>query len=57
MTTWVDALEAGAPDIVAAWRGIEEGRQDDGPTGSPEAGRGRARRNGSSRNSRPWRAP
>jgi DinB superfamily len=23
---WVDALEAGAPDIVAAWRGIEEGR-------------------------------
>jgi uncharacterized damage-inducible protein DinB len=27
MTTWVDALEAGAPDIVAAWRGIEEGHQ------------------------------
>jgi hypothetical protein len=24
--TWVDGLEAGAPDIVAAWRGIEEGR-------------------------------
>ena len=24
--TWVDALEPGAPDIVAAWRGIEEGR-------------------------------
>ena len=23
--TWVDALEPGAPDIVAAWRGIEEG--------------------------------
>jgi DinB superfamily len=23
---WVDALEAGAPDIIAAWRGIEEGR-------------------------------
>ena len=23
---WVDALEAGAPDIVAAWRGIEAGR-------------------------------
>jgi hypothetical protein len=23
---WVDALAAGAPDIVAAWRGIEEGR-------------------------------
>ena len=26
MTTWVDALDPGAPDIVAAWRGIEEGR-------------------------------
>lgn len=26
MTDWVDALEAGAPDIVAAWRNIEEGR-------------------------------
>jgi hypothetical protein len=26
MTAWVDALEPGAPDIVAAWRGIEEGR-------------------------------
>ncbi len=25
-TTWVDALETGAPDIVAAWRGIEAGR-------------------------------
>jgi hypothetical protein len=25
-TTWVDALEPGAPDIVAAWRGIETGR-------------------------------
>jgi hypothetical protein len=24
--TWVDALEPGAPDIVAAWRGIETGR-------------------------------
>jgi hypothetical protein len=23
---WVDALEPGAPDIVAAWRGIEAGR-------------------------------
>jgi hypothetical protein len=23
---WVDALEPGAPDIVAAWRGIETGR-------------------------------
>jgi DinB superfamily len=23
---WVAAVEAGAPDIVAAWRGIEEGR-------------------------------
>jgi len=23
---WVDALEAGAPDIVAAWRGVAEGR-------------------------------
>jgi len=23
---WVDALEPGAPDIVAAWRGIDEGR-------------------------------
>jgi hypothetical protein len=22
---WVEALEAGAPDVVAAWRGIEEG--------------------------------
>lgn len=28
MTTWVDALEPGAPDIVAAWRGIEAGSQD-----------------------------
>ena len=27
MTTWVDALKAGAPDIVAAWSGIEEGHQ------------------------------
>jgi len=26
MTTWVDALEPGAPDIVAAWSGFEEGR-------------------------------
>lgn len=25
MTAWVDALEAGAPDVVAAWRGIDEG--------------------------------
>lgn len=25
MTAWVDALEPGAPDIVAAWRGIESG--------------------------------
>jgi DinB superfamily len=25
-TSWVDALEPGAPDIVTAWRGIEEGR-------------------------------
>lgn len=25
-TSWVDALESGAPDIVAAWRGIDEGR-------------------------------
>jgi hypothetical protein len=25
-STWVDALARGAPDIVAAWRGIEEGR-------------------------------
>ena len=25
-TTWVDALEPGAPDIVAAWRGIDAGR-------------------------------
>jgi hypothetical protein len=23
---WVDALHDGAPDVVAAWRGIEEGR-------------------------------
>ncbi len=23
---WVDALEPGAPDVVAAWRGIDEGR-------------------------------
>jgi hypothetical protein len=23
---WITALEAGAPDILAAWRGIEEGR-------------------------------
>lgn len=27
MTTWVEALEAGAPDIVAAWSGIEEGHE------------------------------
>ena len=26
MTTWVDMLEPGAPDLVAAWRGIEAGR-------------------------------
>lgn len=26
MTTWVDSLEPGAPDVVAAWRGIESGR-------------------------------
>jgi len=26
MTTWVDVLEPGAPDIVGAWRGIEVGR-------------------------------
>jgi hypothetical protein len=26
MTTWVDELAPGAPDIVAAWRGIEVGR-------------------------------
>ncbi len=25
MTSWVDDLEPGAPDIVAAWRGIEDG--------------------------------
>jgi hypothetical protein len=25
-TTWVDALEAAAPDMVSAWRGIEEGQ-------------------------------
>jgi hypothetical protein len=25
MTSWVEALEPGAPDIVAAWRGIESG--------------------------------
>jgi hypothetical protein len=23
---WVEALEPGAPDVVAAWRGIDEGR-------------------------------
>ena len=26
MTDWVDALEPGAPDVVAAWRGIDAGR-------------------------------
>ncbi|HEY7590157.1 MAG TPA: DinB family protein [Candidatus Limnocylindrales bacterium] len=26
MPAWADALEPGAPDIVAAWRGIEAGR-------------------------------
>ena len=26
---WVDALERRAPDIVAAWRGIEEGRREE----------------------------
>ena len=25
MATWVDALQPGAPDVVAAWRGIDEG--------------------------------
>ena len=25
MTTWVDELELGAPDMIAAWRGIEVG--------------------------------
>ena len=29
MMSWVDALESGAPDIVAAWRGIEVGRTDE----------------------------
>lgn len=24
--SWVDALEVGAPDVVAAWRGIDEGK-------------------------------
>ena len=26
--TWVDALEAGAPDVVAAWRSIDDGSVD-----------------------------
>jgi len=26
MTRWVDALEPGAPDVIAAWRGIDAGR-------------------------------
>jgi hypothetical protein len=26
VTSWVDAIEPGAPDIVAAWRGIDAGR-------------------------------
>jgi DinB family protein len=26
MAYWVDALEPGAPDVVAAWRGIDAGR-------------------------------
>jgi hypothetical protein len=26
MTDWVDALEPGAPDVVATWRGIDAGR-------------------------------
>jgi hypothetical protein len=26
MTDWVDALEPGAPDVIAAWRGVDEGR-------------------------------
>ena len=26
MARWIDALEPGAPDIVAAWRGIDAGR-------------------------------
>jgi hypothetical protein len=26
VTTWVDALASGAPDVVAAWRGIEAGQ-------------------------------
>jgi DinB family protein len=26
MTDWVDALESGAPDVIAAWRGIDAGR-------------------------------
>jgi len=25
VATWVDALQPGAPDVVAAWRGIDEG--------------------------------
>jgi hypothetical protein len=28
MSTWVDELEPGAPDIVAAWRGIDEDHSD-----------------------------
>ena len=26
MTDWLIALEAGAPDVVAAYRGVDEGR-------------------------------
>lgn len=26
MTDWVDALEPGAPDVIAAWRGVDAGR-------------------------------
>ena len=29
MKAWVDALEAGAPDIVSVWRGIETGQRSE----------------------------
>ena len=54
MTTWVDELEPGAPDIVAAWRGIESGPDRRGPTGGPAGWPATERRSASSRNSRRW---
>ena len=52
MTTWVDELEPGAPDLVAAWSGIDEDSQSSRSAGKSGVGPARARRSASSRSSR-----